>query len=264
MTTTTAQADKSQLLNAPEFDAAIKEATELKKEVLTTWKTQNSSNYKSFCEVMYDANDEIKQILSKKRKDRTDSDIEKLKKFKADVAQMYKQTTLLISKEEIEDGKKSRAEKIVDKLIPVIYMLKYIDSDVISHELAKHGVSISLSPIENWCSGLASSDKKTVIKDIFASAKRIHEQVDESSQQIKTDIFLNKVPEELQYDKDLNSSGMKPGDFSHLVDLNANLALAASEAAKEKAEDKIKHAAGEEQFKAARACLVRDSLTALA
>ena len=35
---------------------------------------------------MYDANDEIKQILSKKRKDRTDSDIEKLKKFKADVA----------------------------------------------------------------------------------------------------------------------------------------------------------------------------------
>jgi hypothetical protein len=40
---------------------------------------------------------------------------------------MYKQATELIVPEKAEEGKKTKLEKIVDKIIPVVSLLQFID-----------------------------------------------------------------------------------------------------------------------------------------
>lgn len=257
-----AEKTKQDLLKSDAFEAALSEGAEYKKGILTTYKQQNKSNYKRFQEVMYEADPEIKKILETKKKNRSEADIEKLKAFKSTVASLYRQTTDLIIPEKLDDGQKSKVEKIVEKVVPVIEMLRFIDQDLIGKEFAKHGILITSSQtIPAAYPGLDSDDKKAVIKQIFEEAKNIKMKVNADNEQISDMIFSTKVPAELQYDKNTNNAGLKPGDFQKLVDVKTKLLMAQTDEAKSKIDEKIEHIATEKQFEAARAELVRDSLT---
>ena len=85
----------------------------------------------------------------------------------------------------------------------------------------------------------------------------------DDNDKISTEVYATKVPSELQYDKKANNTGLKQGDFLKLVDLKTKLVMATSDEAKEKAEELVEHLAGEKQFEAVRAELVRDKLTSL-
>lgn len=254
---------KKDLLKSQAFETALTEGAEYKKSIITTYKKQNKDNYQRFQENMYEANVEVKKILDTKKKKRTEADNEVLKKFKSDVSTLYRQTTDFLIPEKLEDGKKSKVEKIVEKIMPVISMLRYIDENILDKELAKHGLQITAAKLEDICPGLATDDKKKVIKDIFNEAKNIKMKVAADNEQISDMIFNSKVPIDLQYDKNTNNTGLKPGDFSKLVDVKTKLLLAQTEDAKAKIDEKIEHIATEKTFEAARAELVRDSLTTM-
>jgi len=101
------------------------------------------------------------------------------------------------------------------------------------------------------------------MRDIFNNAKNIKQKMVDDNEKIGTDIYQSRVPIDLQYDKNTNNVGIKPNDFTKLVDMKAKLSMATTEEAKEKVNDTIEQLAGEKQFEAARAELVRDSLTNL-
>lgn len=255
--------DKKKLINSDEFEKALEEGAECKKDMLTSYKTQNKSNYQAFYEQLLTANDEIQHILDIKKKNRTDVDNQKLVDFKQTVRAMYSQVQSLCVKEDIEDGKKTKLEKIVDKIVPVIQILRYIGKNDLDEAFARKGVKIQISKLEDDNPALANDNKRKVITDTLTAGIAIRQKVLDDDQYISTDIFQTKVPTDLQYDKSTNNTGLKTGDWRKLVDMKAKLIMANSEEAKEKVDDKIEHIASEKQFEIARAELVRDKLVKL-
>lgn len=257
-------ADKKQLLSSKEFEEALAEGADAKRELVTTCKQANKSAFQQFSEIMLQANPSVKQILGKRRKNRTDSEVEEVKAFKQRVRDLYYHGQKLIAPEAVEDGKKSRIEKIVEKIVPVIDILRYIGEDALENELKKHGLSVDGRPkLEDQFIVLGKPEIQDIIKQIFIDAKSVKKRVDEGNDAISKQIYEQKVPIELQYDKKTNNTGLKPGDFRKLVDMKLKLDLAKSKEAKEKVDEKIQDQAEEKQFEIARAELVRDGLTKL-
>lgn len=256
-------ATNKELIDSEAFEKALVEGAEYKNNMMVSYKTQNKSNFARFNEVMLEANDEVKAILETKKKNRTDVDKKILSDFKSAIRIMYSQTQALSLKEDLEDGKKSRIEKIAERIVPVIDILRYIESNALENELAKHGIAVSRPKLEDTYPALASDSKRAVIKDIFSTATALRQKAQDDNAVINTDIFTEKVPTELQFDKSTNNAGLKSSDFRKLVDMKAKLLSAKSDEAKEKADEKIEHIAAEKQFEAARAVLVRDRLTSL-
>lgn len=254
--------NKRELIESEEFENALAEGAECKMEILTTYKTHNKEIFKQFQEVMYESNPEIKKILETKKKKRTEADNEQLKQFKSYISTIYKQTVDLITPEKIEPGKKSKVEKIVDKIIPVIDMLRYIDQDVLNSEFKKHGVMLSFdNSFLDKFPGLDNDNVRESIKCIFKDAKNIKVKINDDTEHINETIYSTKVPLDLQYDKQTNNDGLKSSDFKKLVDIKTKLLMAKSDEDKEKVNEKIENVATEKQFEAARAELVRDTLT---
>ena len=254
---------KKELINSTEFDNALIEGAEYKRDTVTTYKAQNKSNFRSFEEVMYEANEDIQTTLNTKKKNRTESDVEKLNKYKADVQAMYSQVQALCADEHLEEGKKTRAEKIADRLVPVIKILRYIGNTALDDALKANGIELKVSSLESDIPGLADANKKAAIAGILGSAVKLRQKLIDDDSYISEDIYQKKVPAELQYDKKSNNTGLKTGDWRKLVDMKSKLLMAKSDEAKEKVEGKIEAAASEKQFEVARAELVRDKLTKL-
>lgn len=170
----------------------------------------------------------------------------------------------MLSTEKVEAGKKTKIDKIVDKLVPVLYILRYIEADALEQKLGQYGIKLDHMPTLDYLyEDLADEAKKQAVKDIFASAKGIKDKINSNNEAIGTSIYTKKVPIELQYDKGNNNIGLKPGDFRKLVDMKLKLDMAKSKEQKDKVDEKIQDQAEEKQFEIARAELVRDGLTKL-
>ena len=254
---------KKDLINSDEFEKALTEGAEYRKDMVISYKNQNKTNFDSFYEVMLEANEDIQKILDKKRSKRTDNEKQQILDFKKTVRSMYTQVQALTVDERLEEGKKSKVEKIVDKIVPVLSILRYIGNSKLDTELAKYGVSIDVKKLESLYPALDDDAKRKALTGILTSATSIKQKVFDDNSYINEDLFQTKVPTGLQYDKESNNLGLKTYDWRKLVDAKAKLIMANSEEAKEKAEEKIEKIASEKQFEMARAELVRDKLTKL-
>jgi len=256
--------NNKELMSSEEFNNALLEGVEYKKNILTSYKSQNKTNQERFEEVMHSVDTDIQHIEDKKKKNRTEDDQKKLKDFKKYVSTIYKQTQDMCIVEKLEDGQKSKVQKIVEKVVPVIYMLKYIGNDALEQEFKKNGIDLTFKQtLEDKYPMLQEPAKKVVMQDIFTNATAIKQKMIDDNDKIVTDVFQTKVPADLQYDKKANNTGLKQNDFVKLVDLKTKMVMATSDEAKEKVEELVENLAGEKQFEAARAELVRDKLAKL-
>jgi len=252
-------ATKKELIESTEFDAAIAEGAEIKKNAATTYKTQHKANYARFYETLLNNRADIKKILDTKKKNRSDVDKQELIKFKQYVSKTYSQVRDFLIPEVVEEGKQTKIEKLVDKITIAFDMLKYIESDVLEKEFIKRGYVITSQ--NEFPDSFDNDIVKNNIKDIFNCAVSLKTKVKADNDKINDDIYSSKVPIDLQFDKKMNNTGLKPGDFRKLVDMKAKLLMAKTDEAKEKVEEKIEKAASDKQFEVARAELVRDKLT---
>lgn len=254
-------ANLTELINSEEFENALESGATHKREISETFKNRNKTNFNSFCEIMLESDEEIKRILETKKSKRTDNDKTILETFKKNIRSMYMQFQDLTITENLDEGKKTKIEKIVDKIFPVIQILQYIGNDCLEKEFSKRGVTLKLDKtLEDQCSALASESKKECIRSILLDATAIKQQAYDGNIHLNETMFETMVPYELQYDKETNGSGLKTTDWRKLVDAKAKLTEAKSEEAKEKAEKKIHDMAVQKQFEAERANLVKDKL----
>ena len=126
--------NNKELMGSEEFNNALLEGVEYKKNILTSYKSQNKTNFERFEDVMHSVDTDVQHIEDKKKKNRTEDDQKKLKDFKKYVSSIYKQTQDMCVVEKLEEGQKSKVQKIVEKIVPVIYMLKYIGNDALEKE----------------------------------------------------------------------------------------------------------------------------------
>lgn len=249
------------LLGSDEFKNAVEEGVALNSETVTSCKSRDKDNFERFYELMLDSDEEIQAILNKRKKNRTDDENTKVKQFKKKVTQMYKQTQLLLSEEDVEEGKKTRVEKLVEKIFPVITILKYIGENKLEVEFRKNGITLQFNELDNN-QYLSNDTVKQNIKNIFTNAKAIKDQVNDQSKSIADSIFM-QIPVDLQFDKDTNPAGMKPSGFKKLVDLKTRLALAKTDESKDKVNEKIHDLIVDTQFDRARNNLMMESMTAI-
>ena len=254
---------KKELIDSKEFEDALLEGANCKNELIESFKTQNKTAYSDFYQAMLEANNEICSILDIKKKNRTPDQVKQVNDFNATVKAMYWQVQNLSLKEDLEEGKKTKIDKIVDKIVPVIKILRYIDDNRLDDAFKKHGISIVTSKLEEDIPSLKQDAKKIAITGLLKNAVAVKQKAVDSNERINNDIYQTKVPIDLQFDKQSNNTGLKQGDWRKLVDFKAKLLQAKSEEAKESIDEKIENTAADKQYEIARAELVRDKLTKL-
>lgn len=156
-------------------------------------------------------------------------------------------------------------QKLADKVSFAIDILRYIaDDNVLDSEFDKRGISIATGMrLEDKYDYFSRADIKQNMVDIFSCASKLKKQMQDDNESIATNIYTQRVPVELQFDKDANNDGLKPGDFKKLVDLKTKQIMASTDEAKAKVEETIENAASDKQFEVVRAQMMRDKITAL-
>ena len=254
---------KKELIESKEFEDALLEGANCKNELVESFKTQNKTAYSDFYQAMLEANEDISHILDIKKKNRTPDQVKQVNDFKTNVKAMYWQVQNLSLKEDLEEGKKSKIDKIVERVVPVIKILRYIGDNRLDDAFKKKGISIVTSKLEEDIPMLKQDSKKTAITAMLKSAVAVKQKAVDSNERINNDIYQSKVPIDLQFDRQNNNTGLKQGDWRKLVDFKAKLLQAKSEEAKESIDEKIENTAADKQYEIARAELVRDKLTKL-
>lgn len=257
---------KAELIKSDAFEQALLEGVEYKKSLVTSYKHENKSNYERFYETMLNANEEVKKILDKSRKNRTEAEKETLQKFKSNCHKRYYTVIDMLMPQDVEEGKLTKLEKMAEKIALTIDVIRYMSNphfaNVLDAAFNKFGLSIAPGlAFEDKFPSLASEDMKNNIKDIFNVGTQIRGKVKADNEFINETIFQSKVPAELQFVKNQNPSGLKVGDFRKLVDAKTKIEMTKTDEAKELVEKKIKKIAADKQFEIARAELVRDKLT---
>lgn len=253
-------ANKTELIKGDEFEKALIDAANVKIENLTSVKSRNKDNYSRFYELILMTRNDIQSILDKSKKHRTDDEINKVKIFKKETSQVYRQICQLIAPEELEDGEPSKVEKLVQKIAPIIKLMEYIGHTEIEKEFKKYGITLDYLKLSDSETAFENEDVENDIKDIFERGKSLREETEKNNEAIKSTIFMNSVPMELQFEKDSNPTGLKSSDFCKLVDLKTKILMANSDEQKEKLDEKANDMAGQCEFDNARNKLIQSKL----
>lgn len=252
--------NKTELIKSEAFENALVSAANLKMENLTSVKTRNKDNYSRFYDIMVMSRKDIQSILDRRKKDRTDDDNNKLKAFKKETSQSYRQICQLIAPEQLEEGEQTKIEKLVQKIAPIVKMMNYIGHSEIDKEFEKYGIKLDYTQLIDSETLFENENIENDIKSIFETGKNLRVESDNNNEAIKGTIFETSVPLELQFDKASNPTGIKSSDFCKLVDIQTKLLMANTESEREKVDEKANDLAGEIEFTNARNKLMQSKL----
>ena len=258
--TTMENTDKTTLIKGDEFEKALLDAANVKKENLTSVKNRNKDNYTRFYDIMVVTRPDIQSLLDKRKKDRTDDENNKIKAFKKETSLAYRQICQLIAPENLEDGELTKVQKLVQKLAPVVKLMQYIGHTEIDDEFARYGITLDYEKLIDSETAFENEQVEKDIKDVFERGKDLRVEVENNNEAIKTTIFETAVPQELQFDKSTNPTGLKSSDFCKLVDLKTKQLMAASDEAQEKVDEQINDLAGQVEFDNMRNKLIQSKL----
>ena len=258
--------DREELIKGEAMDSALAEAAEVKKTILTTYKDRDRSAFDQFYETCLNAADpELRELMGKRKKDLADADVARIKAFQKDARRSYRMVCDLMAPEEVEEGKPTKVQKLVDRVALVLDYLRYVGSTALDDEFGRRGISLVAlkGKLEDRSPVWADERVRENVRNIFAEAVKVREDVAADTNVILEEIFARAVPQELVYEKDLNPAGLKKGDWSRLVDLKTRLVMAKEGEQKEKAADAAGTLAEEKQFDQERARLMQAKLIAL-
>lgn len=261
---------KQELIMSDEFENALLKAADVKNVNITSCKSKNKDNYMMFYDIMVGSDREIRSILDTPSKHRNDEDNNKVKAFKKNVSQSYKNIceTIIESTVDTEgdDGdEQTKLQKNIARICSMVKMMKYIGHSEIEDEFKKYGVELKFDELEKDNETFAQPHIKEQITDIFEHGTSIGKELTEHKNTIKVDIFEGSVPLELQYDKESNPTGIKNTDFCKLVELKAKMESAKNDDEKqEKVKDKAENMAGDYVFQNRRNEIIERKLMELA
>lgn len=230
------QTDKMELIKSDEFEKALVSAAEVKNERLELCKSRNRNNYAQFYDLMLATRQDIQMILDKKRKNRTDDDMNTVKRFKKETSSLYKMTCDFLVPEDVEEGEPTKVEKLVRKVATIVKMLDYLNHNEIDHEFKKYGIELKYKKMDNE-EAFSQGHIKNTVKSIFTNGVNIKDDINKGNDEIKTGIYESSVPIDLRFDKSMNPTGIKAADFCKLVDLKAKYLKAQDEDTKGKVEE---------------------------
>ena len=271
---TAIESEHQKLILSEDFDKALTDGADIKSEIHGTMKQRIKNNYERFYDIMLMSRTDIQSICDKRKKDRTPDENETLKKFAKTVKKQYRfvKDMMFLSEDEKtnDDGTTNLVPKkvvqLVEKLSSVYAILKYIGYYTLEDELVKNGMAVSAIPLEMQSEAFENDRIKEDMVEIFNESCKIWGEIDDAERRIKDDIFVNMVPENLQFDKQTNPSGLRDSDFKKLVDVKYKLLKSeksGDDESKEKASEKAMDEAEKKTFEIERNKTIRTGLIAL-
>ena len=261
---------KKLLIKSPEFEEALKSGAKKRIRIQTTLKERNRNNFDVFYELMLSSRNDILEIVDTPKKKRSADDEAKLKAFKKQTSQQYKQVKELIyiSEDDSMDENgvhrtvSKKLEKLVDQIANTVALLEYIGHTELAGMLSKRGIDLQYQELENRHAMFENEKVREDLCSVFNESVNIAKEVDGETSAIKVDIYENQVPSELRFDKDVCPTGIRAQDFVKLVALQTKVMEAekANGEAKEKADKAVVKEAEQKSFDMARAEIIREKV----
>jgi len=254
-----------ELICSDEFENALNEGVIKHNEITGSLKSRNKDNFDLFYDIMLRSRGDIQSILDKKRKFRTPSEEEEIKKFNNKTKQQYKfvKDMIFINEEDRNDSDgvsnhlPKKLVQVIEKIDAVVALLKYIGHTEFEDELNKRGITLKYDTLEKVSEVFQNDMIREDVVNVFNSSCSIQKEIDDKKLEISEVIFENSVVPELRYDKDLNPSGIKQSDFGKLVTIKAKIEKAKTEESKTKAEETANNMSAEKTFDITRSEILR-------
>ena len=183
MNTMENQIDKTTLIRGDEFEKALLDAANVKKENLTSVKSRNKDNYSRFYEIVLATRRDIQSILDKKKKDRTDDETNKVKEFKKETSQSYRQICTLLAPEMLEDGQLTKIQKLCQKIAPIVKLMEYIGNYEIENEFKKYGITFDYVKLSDSETAFENENIENDVKEIFERGKSLKEETEKNNEE---------------------------------------------------------------------------------
>ena len=226
-------------VNSQEFTDKIDEAAPFRVKIDVDYRREMKEVKDLFIKEKTKSDLQIQTILKKDKRTRTEEEIERLRSFFKTASKEFQAVKKVIHPN--KDGPEEAAQKIVDRVVDVAKILKYIGRDYITQAFANAGITIDIPAIEDENVYFAKEGSKEIMADIFSQADEVQGQICKASDEIKIRIF-DELPEHIKFDAKENKNGIKKGAFQKIVKAKAIKLEKSSEKATKFKEYQIKGA----------------------
>lgn len=200
----------AKLASNESLQEAIKEGTPYRVKIMTDLGEQMKEVKDAYVDALAECDDDgIAAVL--KKADKEDADHERIKEWKKKVNKQFGTVKHIIHPNPGQDVVGS----IVDKIVSVAQMLKYIGRTDLEDRLAQAGITLSIKTLEQVNPKFDNDVARAKFKQLWADADEIQGEICTNADKIKIDCF-ESVDESVRYSKE-NRGGLKKGDFCKLV-----------------------------------------------
>lgn len=205
-------------VNSQEFTDKIDEAAPYRVKIDTDYRREMKEVKDLFIKEVVKSDSKLQNILQKHKKNRSEEEVEYTKNVYKKAGREFQAVKKIIHPN--KDGPVEAAQKIVDKVVEVAKILKYIGRDYLTTAFANAGINIDIPDLAEENSYFAQNGKQEIMADIFDQADEVQGQICQASDQIKITIF-GELPDHVRYDKENNKNGIKKGAFQKIVKAKA-------------------------------------------
>lgn len=226
-------------VNSQEFTDKINEAAPYRVKIDVDYRREMKEVKDMFVIEKIKSDPKLQIILNKKNKERLDGEIAYAKEQLKKASREFQAVKKIIHPN--KDGPEEAARKIVDKVVEVAKILKYIGRDYITEAFANAGITIDISDLSAENPYFAKDGRREVMTDIFNQADEVQGQICKASDEIKIRIF-DELPYHIKFNAEDNKNGIKKGAFQKIVKSKAIAMEKSSEKATKFKEYQIKNA----------------------
>lgn len=200
----------AQLATNESLAGAIKDGVPHRVKIMTDLSDQMKEVKDAYIQLLAECNDDgIDDIFKKANKD--DADKERIKDWKKKVNKQFGLVKHVVHPNPGQDV----IGGIVDKIVTLAQILKYIDNDELETRLAQAGITLNVKTLEEINSKFDDDGVRDRMKQIWSDADEIQGDICVNADAIKLDCY-ESVDESVRFSKQ-NRGGLKKGDFCKLV-----------------------------------------------
>ena len=205
-------------VNSQEFTDKIDEAAPYRVKIDTDYRREMREVKELFLKEKVKSDTKLQKILEKKKKMWEEDEKDYVKNQMKTFSREFQAVKKVIHPN--KDGPEEAAQKIVNRVVEVAKILKYIGRDYITDAFENAGINIDIPDLAAENPYFAQEGKQEIMADIFDQADEVQGQICQASDQIKITIF-GELPDHIRYDSKDNKSGIKKGAFQKIVKAKA-------------------------------------------
>ena len=205
-------------VNSKEFTDKIEEAAPYRVKIDVDYRREMREVKDLFIKEIVKSDDKLQRILEKSKKARSEDENAYAKSVYKRAGREFQAVKKVIHPN--KDGPEEAAQKIVDRVVDVAKILKFIGRDYLTKAFANAGITIDIPDLDKENAYFAKDGKREIMTDIFDQADEVQGQICQASDEIKIRIF-GELPEHVRFDSKENKNGIKKGAFQKIVKAKA-------------------------------------------